>query len=73
MITKVMKATVHTFTDWEIREMLSIIGPDEITKRRLLERELSERKRERRQGKWEDRTLNPKVPIKKRLEGAGLL
>jgi hypothetical protein len=73
MITKVVKATVHTFTDWELREMLSIIGKDEITKRRVIEREIAERKRLRRQGKYVDRTLNPKVPIKKRLEDNGLL
>jgi hypothetical protein len=73
MNIKILGKTIHTFTDWELKEIMTIIGKEEVTKRRIIERELSERKRARRQGKYVDRTLNPKVPLKKRLEDNNLV
>ncbi len=65
--------TMHTFKDWELRELMKLLEPDakanggpSKSKFMLCKNELNRRAKAKKQGKYVDQTLNPKVPIHKR-------
>lgn len=65
MELKELKATVHTYHDWELRKILNLYEiSDEIRKSKVVRKELSKRSKD---SEYEPAILNPKVPIAKRL------
>lgn len=63
MNIKTLKATVHTFKDWELKELRRIMGNEELTKQHIVQMELARRKKKT----YRDETLNPLIPIRERL------
>lgn len=68
MNAKEMRKIIWTFKDWELRNILDLVEEDS-TKAKMIRQELALRKKERKKGKYDDKTLNPQVPLRKRLEG----
>lgn len=67
MNSKEMRKVIWSFKDWELRAILDIVEEDD-KKAKMIRRELALRKKERKNGKYEDRTVNPKTPLRERLE-----
>jgi hypothetical protein len=67
MTIKELRATVRTYKDFELTNIQGIIDQEELTKQRIISKEINRRAAARESGKYVDETLDPKIPIRKRL------
>lgn len=68
MTIKELKATIQTYEDDELRNILAISKWTESkTKELVIKKEMQRRKKTRRDGTYIDKTVDPSVPIRKRL------
>lgn len=67
MTIKEMKQTIRTYKDWELEKILTLLGDDESTKQRMIINELQRRANARKSKTYQDETLDPKIPVRKRL------
>lgn len=67
MDTKVLKNTIHTYKDYELENILVLAELGEnLRKVKIIKKELRDRKLSRTSGNYVDKTLDPKIPIRKR-------
>lgn len=69
MNIKELRKTVRTYHDHELKTMAMIAKWTEAkTKESIIRNELARREEARKQGTYEDETLEPNVPIRERLK-----